>query len=660
MAGLVTRTVRNWIRLRMVLAGAVIALLFVLAFYRAFALTVLDHDKMHDAARAQYHKEVRVPGARGDILDRNGIALAVSVEVPSIEANPRKLRTKEETAARRLSAVLGTDPYLLAERFRTNRSFVWVSRQVSPKQAKAVMALGIEGVALRKEPRRFYPNGSLAGQVLGIVDIDGKALDGVELSLDRWLSPSRSVVAGLKDAMGRPVFVDGLPTLGPTSGRTVVLTIDKSIQYEAQQALEETVEANEAKGGALVVMDPRTGEVLAMADAPGFDPNNARASRPDQRRNRAVTDALEPGSVTKIFTLSAVLEKRVAQTSTHVFCENGRIKVDDHVIRDSHPHKWLTVTQCIQKSSNICTYKLARRIGRATLYQYLRAFGFGSRTGIRLPGERKGRIRPWRRWSEAGLANISFGQGFTVTAVQLAAALSALGNGGIWRRPRILKSVRDADGNVTMLTSSPGRRVVGRWVARKVIRVMQTVVQPGGTGVQAALDDWRVAGKTGTAQKVDPETGSYSKDRWVASFIGLVPADNPRLAIVVMVDEPKVRHYGGEVAAPAFARVAEAGLKILGVPPTKPRSHRRKKRARPPGPTESLLPAAPPLPTAPVEGGEGGMPDFSGLTIHQALALAHRHGLTCRFSGTGLAVHQVPAPGGSVGGPCQVDFEPPR
>jgi len=667
MADVLSARSMRGIRVRMIVTAVVLSALFGVALYRAFALTVVQHAKMKHLAEAQYMRTVQLPGVRGSIVDRHGSALAVSVEVSSIYANPKEMKGHAEENAQILAAAIGADPYLLTERFRSNRYFVWIQRRVGPDVLKRVRSLHIKGIYFKKEMRRFYPNGRLAGQVIGFVGSDDKGLEGSELQFNQWLTGSRSQVTGLKDALGRAVFVDGLPDLGPASGHTVVLTLDKTIQFEAQKALEEAVTKTEAKGGTLVVMDPKTGEILALANAPGFDPNTPQGSKPRQWRDRAVTDTFEPGSVTKVFTLAATLETRVATVDDHVYCENGRITVDDHIIRDSHAHKWLTVTQCIKKSSNICTFKLAERLGRKRLYDYLRSFGFGQRTGIRLPGERRGRLRPWRRWSRAALANISFGQGFTVTAVQLCAGLSALANGGTLYPPRILRSVRDADGNVTLVTRPRGRRVVAPWVAHTVIDVMRTVVQPGGTGVQAAMEDYPVAGKTGTAQKVDPETGRYSNERWVASFMGVVPADDPALAIVVMVDEPQTEHYGGDVAAPVFKRVAQAALDVLAVP-RRPGGSRTKVHKNAASRTKSrsvslasVVPAAPALPAATPQGPSRHVPDFSGLTMYQVVEAARKAGLTCRLEGSGVAVNQSPPPGSAPADvECRVSFSAPR
>jgi cell division protein FtsI (penicillin-binding protein 3) len=586
------------------------------------------------------------------------------VDVPSVYANPRHVKGRERATAWQLARVLDADPYLVEERLRTNRYFVWVQRRVSPEQARRVQHLRLKGVYFTKETRRFYPNGRLAGQLLGFAGVDGRGLEGVELYFDRWLRGSTSVVTGIKDAMGRAVFVEGMPDLGPSSGHTVVLTIDKNIQYKAELALEAAVKEYKAKGGTLVVMNPRNGEVLAMASAPGYDPNNHTASTPDCWRNRAVTDAFEPGSVTKVFTLAAALETRVARVNDHVYCENGKIEIDDHIIRDSHPNKWLTVRDCIKKSSNICTYKLAQRLGKRRLYTYLRQFGFGNKAGIELPGERKGRLRAWRRWSRVALANISFGQGFTTTAVQLAAAVSALANGGRLFAPRVVRSIRDADGGVTALYRPRSRRAISKSVAKRVVEIMKTVVEPGGTGVQAALDEYQVAGKTGTAQKVDRETGRYSKQHWVASFIGVVPADDPEVAIVVIIDEPQDKYYGGEVAAPVFKAVAETTLEILGVP--KRRTRRRKKKNRDAelkklkGQLGAYRQVAPPLPFPAPAGPKIQFPDFTGLSIHEVMQKAERAGLNCRLEGSGVAVNQSPPPGPAPADvECKVGFKPP-
>jgi cell division protein FtsI (penicillin-binding protein 3) len=640
----------KWIRVRLYAAAAVFGCLFIALVVRAFALQVVDGDRMRKLARNQYRRKVSLPGARGRIVDRHGSPLAVSVEVPSVYANPQKLKGREREVARALAGVLDHDPYLLEERFRSDRYFVWVKRKVSPEESQKVQELGLEGVNIKREMRRFYPNGRLAGHVLGFSGLEGNGLEGIELHFERWLKPSRSTTMGLRDALGRAIFVDGLPDLGPATGNEVVLTIDKNIQFEADRALAAAVEEHDAKGGALVVMDPKTGQILAMSSAPTFDPNNHTMATPDDWRNRPVTDAFEPGSVTKVFTLAAALETKVAKPTDNVYCEDGRIEVDDYPIRDSHPHKWLTVTECIQKSSNICTFKLAQRLGKRRLYTYLRQFGFGTRSGVELPGERYGRLRHWRRWSRVALANISFGQGFTATAVQIAAAVAALANGGTLYVPHVVRSIRDANQRVVALYRPRGRRAISRWVSKKVVSIMETVIRPGGTGVLAALDDYPVAGKTGTAQKVDPETGRYSKEHWVASFVGIVPADDPALAVVVLIDEPQEKYYGGEVAAPVFRQVAKAALEILGVPRRKKgkrraRSRRGKKRGSSGTGLSTGRSVAPPLPVAQPSGPVREIPDFTGMGLHEVLETARKAGLSCKVEGSGIAVNQSPPPG---------------
>jgi len=650
---------RNWIRIRLCIASGIFAMALLAMIYRAFALTIIDGERMSKLARSQYKSKISLPSARGRILDRHGSPMAVSVEVPSIYANPRQMQEDPRVVARALSKVLDSDPYLLEERFNKDKYFVWVERLVSPEAAEKVKALNLSGVHIRKEMRRFYPNGELAGHVLGFSGIEGTGLEGIELHFDRWLKGRESESYGLRDALGRKVFVKGLPDLGPSSGSDVVLTIDKNIQFVADKVLAKTVEMYEAKGGTLVAMDPRTGDLLAISNAPNFDPNNHKSAKPEFWRNRAVTDAFEPGSVTKVFTLAAALETRVARTDGQIYCENGRIEVDDYPIRDSHPNKWLTVKECIQKSSNICTYKLARRLGKRRLYNYLRQFGFGSRTGVELPGERRGLLRHWRRWSHVALANVSFGQGFTSTGVQLAAAVSALANGGTLYTPHIVRSVRGADNKILSIYRPRGRRAISKWVSRRVLDVMKTVVEPGGTGMAAALEHYPVAGKTGTAQKVDPKTGRYSQDHWVASFIGVVPADDPVLAVVVMIDEPKNEYYGGKVAAPVFQEFAREALKIMGVPKRrgsgKKKSKKVKNKILNETPLSTSRSVAPPLPIAQPTGPVQEMPDFTGMTFHGVLETARKAGLKCTVEGSGIVVNQSPAPGPAPkGAPCRV------
>jgi len=532
--------------------------------YRAFGLQVREAPRLRSMAEEQYLKEVEVGVHRGTIFDRNGAVLAQSVEVDSIYANPRQISGDKAEIARRIAEALRLRPDEVRAKLEQHRYFVWIKRRVTREEAMAVQALGIPGLGFTTEPRRFYPYGEMAGTLLGHSDVDGRGLDGVELALDTHLRGERRTVASLRDALGRELFVGGLPESQHPKANNVVLTIDKFLQYAAERALAEGVEKQRARAGTLVAMDPRTGHILAMASLPGVDPNRPEAFRGVEARNRAVTDPYEPGSTMKVFTVAAALDANVVRPTEMWNCENGRMQIGKHTIHDAHPHGVLSTAEVIQKSSNIGAFKIARRLGRERLHQYLLAFGFGQRTGIETPGERAGRVRPPERWGEIGLATVAFGQGITATPLQLLRALAAIGNGGVLVRPTLLLKVRDATGKTIYEPSHTEKRVLRPEAARAMVEMLKLVTQKGGTATQAAIPGFEVGGKTGTAQKVEPGTGHYSKDKVIGSFMGLVPANEPRLAVIVVIDEPRVDHYGGLVAAPVFRRFAEEALRYLG------------------------------------------------------------------------------------------------
>jgi cell division protein FtsI (penicillin-binding protein 3) len=554
----------RWVRVRLCVVGGVLGLLFVGTGVRAYRLQVREAPRLRAMAEEQYLKEVEVGTHRGTILDRHGAVLAQSVEVDSVYANPRVFDGDLRETARALGAALNVAPGDLLGKIESRRYFTWLKRRVTPEEARAVRELGLPAVGLTTEPRRFYPNQDLAGPVIGYAGIDGRGLEGIELALDRRLRGDRRSIAGLRDALGREVLTAGLPDTRPTSGHDVVLTIDKFIQFTAERALAETVEKFHAKAGTIIVLDPRTGDVLALANRPTLDPNRPAGAAKAGARNRAVTDPYEPGSTMKVFSVSAAIEAGVTRPSEVFHCENGRFRIGQYTIHDAHPQGALTVAEVLQKSSNIGAAKIARRLGKERLAEKLVDFGFGRPTGVGLPGERGGRIRPVARWGEIGLATVAFGQGITATPMQMLTGLAAIGNGGMLNAPRIVRSLTDASGRTVEVPRPAPRRVMKPEAAKAVVEMLKLVTRKGGTGTAAAIPGFEVAGKTGTAQKVDPATGHYSRDKLVASFMGLVPADDPKLAMMVVIDEPYGQHYGGLVAGPAFKRIAEEVLRYLG------------------------------------------------------------------------------------------------
>ncbi|MBK8481734.1 MAG: penicillin-binding protein [Proteobacteria bacterium] len=650
----------------------VLALLigFGLVLRRSFQLQVRDGARLKELALQQYLKHIELPARRGPIFDRHGAPLAVSVEVDSVCANPRQVGAAAREVATRLAPLLELGRADLLARLRSRRFFVWLKRRVTPQLAERVRALRIPGVFLQRESRRFYPNGALAGALLGFSGVDGRGLEGVERSLDRSLRGSPLRVRALRDALGRSVLDQALGE-GDRQGDQVVLTIDKLIQHEAEQALADA-QTQVAPGSgwtAAVVMDPLNGDILALAGTPAFDPNRVAQARARDWRIRALADAFEPGSTLKLFTVLSALVTGVTHERELIDCENGRWRIGRRTIHDHKPHGLLSVADVVKKSSNIGVSKLAFRMGKQRLSEGLRRFGFAQRTGLPLPGERTGVLYDPARWSDVALANIAFGQGMTATVVQLVRALAAIGNGGKLLEPRLVLQTMREGAAATAVPAVRGQQVVDPALARRMLAMMRGVTEDGGTAEAAAVDGYSVAGKTGTAQKVDPVTGTYSTTKWLSSFMGLVPATRPRLAIIVVINEPSgASHYGGEVAGPVFRRIAGQALRHLGVAPDLPVGEALAGRAvgRPTAaPSASAAAIEPPaLPQAADEGaiGAGGLelPDFRGLGMAEVLDRARAAGVGVRLVGSGVAVSQRPSKG-FAGGPalCQVTLEPP-
>jgi cell division protein FtsI (penicillin-binding protein 3) len=628
---------------------------------RAADLHLVQADALRREAAKQQWREFQSPVWRGPILDRNGAELALTVEVDSVFADPRAVRDPDGTAVA-LGRTLGVDARALAARLHDRRSFVWVKRWVSPAEVEAVRALRIDGVQTTREPKRFYPGRGLAAQLLGFVGFDSEGLEGLEHEYDTVLRGRPRTYRGVRDARGRMVFVEGLGEVEVPQSQRVDLAIDRTLQFIAEQELEAGMRAFEGKAASVVVMDPRTGEVLALVNAPSFDPNRFGEAEPAARRNRALADRFEPGSTMKIFTVAALLESGILGSEDQVFCEDGLYVIGDYKIRDAHRNGWLTLTQCLQRSSNVCMAKSASVLGRDGLYDMLRRFGFGERTGVPLPGETGGLLRHPSRWYEVDLAAVSFGQGVGVSNLQLATAVSAVANGGLLMQPIVIRRVIGPDGRLVRdFPPTVRRRVISERTARLLAAMLTSVTETGGTGTEARVPGFNVAGKTGTAQKADIENGGYSKEHWTSSFVGFVPADDPRLVISVTVDEPLINHYGGIVAAPIFRRIAERSLRYLGVA-----------AARVPGTPDPVSAAGPPPesagahltvtgmpPTLPAAGMLE-VPDFGGETLRAAVRVARTAGIALRIVGSGIAVEQDPAPGTGVapGTPVLVRFEP--
>ncbi|MFW6050316.1 MAG: penicillin-binding protein [Myxococcota bacterium] len=650
---------RRWVQVRLALLG--LSLLVGAGFVtrRAYELQVERSPALREMAEAQYLRDIRLAPKRGTIYDRHGAELAVSVDVDSVWANPREVArdgADPRQVAEKLGTVLSVDVDTVARRLASDRYFVWVERRVTPKQAAAVRELELPGVHMNREARRYYPNRELAAHLMGFANIDGRGIEGLELALDEQLQGAARAVPAIRDRRGHIVFSEQLFDDSAAQGHDVELTLDKTIQHVAERELALAVQTFEAKAGSVVVMDPRTGELLAVASHPAFNPNEPGSYDLPSRRNRAVTDRFEPGSTVKPFTVAGALAAGTIRPNQRIDCGEGRMEVAEYTIHDSRPYDELTPSQILAYSSNVGTARIGATLGRRGLYRAMRRFGFGERLGLGLPGETGGILRHYRRWYEMDAATISFGQGMSVTTVQLASAMSALANGGRLMEPYVIASIRDARGEVVEETLPRVRRqVVPRSVARLVSDMLTAVTGPGGTGTEAALDEYLVAGKTGTAQKADYVAGGYARDKWIASFAGYVPAEDPRLVIAVVIDEPVIAHTGGAVAGPVFRRVARASLRHLGVPASGGGSALARKTREPDAEpsqagedaeADSEGGAQPPAVTERVPGaGETLVPDVLGSTARGAVRALHGASLAVHLAGSGVVVSQDPGPG---------------
>jgi cell division protein FtsI/penicillin-binding protein 2 len=549
-------------RIRLLLAVFIVA--FGIAFLRAAWLQGVRASSFGRLASSQHSEDVVIPAARGTIYDRGGVQLAIGEQAQTVFADPRRVTDPKGEAAT-IGRIMRLDPnevyHAITDR---TRGFVYVARKADPALAAKLARKGLPGLGFYPEERRFYPQLNLASQVLGYAGVDNRGLAGLELGLDKQLAgrPGRERI--VKDASGHAI--DTVVSRAARDGQDVYTTLDHTIQANAQAVLRDTVLRWHARSATAIVLDPATGAVRAMAVAPGFDTNKYPSVWRALQRNRAVTDTYEPGSTFKLVTVAGVLSDRLVSPSTR-FVLPYEIQVADRRIHDAELRgtETLSVSQILSRSSNVGAITLAERMGTHRLIQWIQRFGFGKRTGIDFPGESPGIVLPENRWSGSSIGNIPIGQGIAVTPIQMASAYAAIANRGMWVQPHLVDHV--GDGRVMRPTR---RRVVSGWVSSQLMAMLKNVVAEG-TGTLAAVPGYQVAGKTGTAAKPDPE-GGYSDTRYVASFVGVVPASRPRLVILVSVDEPKGAIWGGVVAAPAFAQIAKFDLQYLngGVPPDAP------------------------------------------------------------------------------------------
>ncbi|QLA18131.1 penicillin-binding transpeptidase domain-containing protein [Desulfolutivibrio sulfoxidireducens] len=656
------KRVRDWSRAKLTFVGVVFALVLVGLWLRAGYLQIVQGPDLARLALRQHMASESDRGERGQILDRNGRLLAKTVEFSAVSVRPKDI-VDPDAAAAQLGGILRLKPVWIKKKLVSSKPYVYISRRVDDKASAQIRQAAIPGVTLEVEHGRSYPNRHLAGQVLGFVGMDDQGLEGLELSFDNHLAGRRAKYAVQRDASGRKLYFDAQgQELQDLRGRDLTLTIDAQIQFFAEEELAKAVTTNHGKAGTCLVIHVPTGDILAWANYPFFNPNAARSVSPKEGRNRSALDVVEPGSTMKPLVVAAALQEGVVKPDTSFFCENGKFKISNRIIKDTHSYGDLTVNKIVRWSSNIGAAKIGLQLGPKKLHAYFEKLGFGSPTGLPLSGEGKGLLRPKNAWSPLDTATASFGQGVAVTPIQLAQAFLTLANDGV-RKP--LRLILDPPRETS---AQPPLKVFDAEVARTVQRMMREVVhEEKGTGRIAMIAGVDMGGKTGTAQKASP-TGGYG-DKYLASFVAFVPAEGPQYLVLVMVDEPEPSHYGGVVSAPAVREVTQKTLSYLGRMPETVQLAKGHEQlhAVPASTAVAMAPAAqaPPQkgdPTpgklidlgqaeiVPVVTGRAAdspdVPNFSGMPLRRAVEILIAKGIVPRLEGQGLVVSkQSPAPG---------------
>jgi cell division protein FtsI (penicillin-binding protein 3) len=630
----------NWVAFRIVFIALLFAAGTVVLLARAYRLHVSDADVLKKRAEKQRTKVLHLEARRGMIMDRSGEQVAASLEVHSIYARPRRISQKKQTA-KQLAELLDIDEPTLMAKLQEDKTFVWIQRRVSPLVSEKVKEADLDGVFTVTEYQRFYPLKDLAAHAVGFAGLDSRGLEGLELSYDTDLRTEPIPVTAQKDALGRPVM---FAALGQDPKRhDLHLTLDRNIQYAVEREMQSAVVKVGAKSGTAVVLDPDTGEILALAIRPAYNLNVFQKTAAAVRRNRGVADAFEPGSTFKVFTAAAALDLDRVMAGERFDCHNGIFRYNGADIHDVTPHGKLSFDEVLIHSSNIGAVKIADKLTKGEFYRVVTSFGFGALTGVDLPGERPGALTPPGRWSALTKANISFGQGISVNAIQLTSAFAASINGGFLYKPHLMKRITNALGE-TIKENQPVlvRRVIKQSTSERLVSILRKAIEEG-TGKAAAIPGADVVGKTGTAQKADP-SGGYSEDRYVASFIGAIMDAQPRLVILVVLDEPAVKkRTGGKIAAPVFNGIGRAILALRGGKPAE---------------SEAIVASAPDegikTSAATLDGlsirrgparGEWIVPDLKGLDMRQVVEVCGRIKCDPSFQGWGHAVNQDPKPG---------------
>ena len=550
-------------RKRTVILNTIIIFSFIAVFFRLADIMILKNKFYTGKAKSQQIKTEDIQARRGNIYDRKGREIAINLEMESLYCDPEEAGTNPANV-KHLSSILNVEPKAIQAKLTQQKRFVWVDRKLSLETADRVRKLKMKGFGFMAEAKRFYPRGSLASHIVGAVGKENQPLEGIELNYDKYLRTSGSKVQVARDASGR-VLSTGM--VMETKGNDIILTIDEGLQYIAEKELDKAMLKWRSVAATAIMMDPFTGEILALASRPAFDLNDIMGAVKNDVRNRAITDIYEPGSTFKVVAGTAAIEEKLFPAGQTFDCSRGSIEVGGKNIKDAHKHGVLSFEEVIQKSSNVGTIMIGMKLGKERIYDYAKRFGFGDRTNIDLPGEVSGWIRKPEKWSATSLGAITIGQEVAVTPLQVLRAYSAIANGGYLVQPHLVSQILTPEGQqVFSFSPDQKKRIISENTAAAMRDILKTVVEEGGTATSAAIDGNKVAGKTGTAQLVDQRTKRYSKDRFISSFVGFVPADNPKIAMIVVVHEPKGQIYGGVVAAPVFKAVADQALSYMNVP----------------------------------------------------------------------------------------------
>ena len=640
---------RKWMKFRIAALLAFFLVLFIALASRAFQLQILSGKALKALAQKQHTQTLQLQPERGIIFDRNGEKMAATIMADSVCADPSKIDNPGEVAGR-LAAILRADRAVLQKKLSGAKNFCWLARGIAPEQAGLVQDMGVDGIFIVKEPKRYYPSGELAGHLIGFVGIDATGLEGLELHYDRYLKGDPEKLIWTRDAKGKRLSprVERPETVKKES-YNLVLTIDNRIQHLVESHLKAAVKNKGAKGGFAIVMDPKTGEILALANELGFDPNRFSAVNPATGKNKAITDSFDPGSTFKPFLAAAALEEKVVKETDLLNCENGQYEIADRVFHEANLKRYgtLSVHDILKYSSNIGSIKIAEKLGKERFSQYIRKFGFGAKTGIDLPGEVSGLLRPVENWTKVDTASIAFGQGISVTAIQLITALSSVANRGLLMKPFIVRGLMDRKGNlVQTYHPSAVRQVISPETAKRLTAVLTDVVgMEDGTGRHARIVNVAVAGKTGTSQKFDFARRVYTSERVKTSFMGFFPAEDPQIAILVVLDEPQRDRSGGAAAAPVFKNIGE---QLLTCFKTNIRENPVSEEGKPvSGDMKVRLASTPAPPTgrSGTERDETAVPNFQGMTIREVVRKSKEKGIEVRVIGSGWAIAQQPAAG---------------